>query len=240
MELLRVENLTKSFGGLMAVNRLNFTIQHGEILAVIGPNGSGKTTLFNIITGFMKADEGRVTFRGEDITGFHPHQICRQGIARIFQLVRPFPQLTTLRNVMVSRMYGRNPAPHMKQAEEEASEILNFAGLGNRLSVIADQLTTVDRKRLELARALAARPELLLLDEMMAGLNPAETDIAMELVKKIRHAGITVVMVEHIMKAVLGISDRIMVLSAGEKITEGQPFEVIHNTLVIEAYLGKS
>jgi branched-chain amino acid transport system ATP-binding protein len=240
MELLQVEKLTKSFGGLMALCRLNFEIQQGEILAVIGPNGSGKTTLFNIITGFMKADEGRVAFKGEDITGFHPHQICRQGIARIFQLVRPFPQLTTLRNVMVSRVYGRNPAPKMKQAEEEVSKILNFVGLGNKLEIVADQLTTVDRKRLELARALAAQPELLLLDEMMAGLNPAEIDIAMELVKKIRDMGITVVMVEHIMKAVLGISDRIMVLSAGEKITEGQPFEVINNVLVIEAYLGKS
>jgi branched-chain amino acid transport system ATP-binding protein len=223
----------------MALCEVNFEIFEGEIFGVIGPNGSGKTTLFNVITGFLKANSGKVTFVGEGIAGLHPHQICRKGISRIFQLVKPFAQLTVLQNIMVGGMYGRHPASNMKQAREKGTEILNFVGLGNKIEVIASQLTMAERKRLELARALAAKPQLLLLDELMAGLNPAETEIAMELVKKIRSSGITVIMVEHIMKAVLGISDRIMVLNAGEKIAEGSPKEVVKNQLVIEAYLGK-
>ncbi|MGA2464104.1 MAG: ABC transporter ATP-binding protein [Thermodesulfobacteriota bacterium] len=239
MPLLQVEKLNKSFGGLMALCELNFEIFEGEIFGVIGPNGSGKTTLFNVITGFLKAHSGKVIFMGKDITGLPPHQICRKGIARIFQLVKPFAQLTVLANVMVGGMYGRNSASNMKQAREKSTEILNFVGLGNKMEVAAHQLTMAERKRLELARALAAHPQLLLLDELMAGLNPAETEIAMELVKKIRGSGITVIMVEHIMKAVLGISDRIMVLNAGMKIAEGFPKEVVKNQQVIEAYLGK-
>jgi branched-chain amino acid transport system ATP-binding protein len=223
----------------MALCELNFEIFEGEIFGVIGPNGSGKTTLFNVITGFLKAHSGKVIFMGKDITGLPPHQICRKGIARIFQLVKPFAQLTVLANVMVGGMYGRNSASNMKQAREKSTEILNFVGLGNKMEVAAHQLTMAERKRLELARALAAHPQLLLLDELMAGLNPAETEIAMELVKKIRGSGITVIMVEHIMKAVLGISDRIMVLNAGMKIAEGFPKEVVKNQQVIEAYLGK-
>jgi branched-chain amino acid transport system ATP-binding protein len=218
---------------------VNFEIHQGEIFGVIGPNGSGKTTLFNVITGFLKANKGKVTFMGKDITGLPPHQICRQGIARIFQLVKPFHQLTTLQNVMVGRAYGKDPATNMRKAKEEVAGILNFVGLGNKIEVIASQLTMAERKKLELARALAAHPQLLLLDELMAGLNSAETETAMDLVNKIRDSGVTVIMVEHIMKAVLGISDRIIVLNAGEKIAEGSPKEVVKNQLVIEAYLGK-
>jgi branched-chain amino acid transport system ATP-binding protein len=229
MPLLQVEKIIKSFGGLMALCEVNFEIHQGEIFGVIGPNGSGKTTLFNVITGFLKANKGKVTFMGKDITGLPPHQICRQGIARIFQLVKPFHQLTTLQNVMVGRAYGRDPAANMRKAKEEVAEILNFVGLGNKSEILASQLTMAERKRLELARALAAHPQLLLLDELMA----------MELVKKIRGSGITVIMVEHIMKAVLGISDRVIVLNAGEKIAEGSPKEVVKNQMVIEAYLGK-
>jgi len=239
MPILQVEKLIKSFGGLMALCEVNFEIFEGEIFGVIGPNGSGKTTLFNVITGFLKANSGKVTFMGKEITTLPPHQICRQGIARIFQLVKPFPQLTTLQNVMVGCTYGKNPATNMRRAKKEVVEILNFVGLGNKIEIPASQLTMAERKRLELGRALAAHPQLLLLDELMAGLNSAETETAMDLVKKIRESGITVIMVEHIMKAVLGISDRIIVLNAGEKIAEGPPKEVVKNQLVIEAYLGK-
>jgi branched-chain amino acid transport system ATP-binding protein len=239
MTLLRVEKLIKSFGGLMALCEVNFEIHQGEIIGVIGPNGSGKTTLFNVITGFLKANSGKVIFMGKDITGLPPYQICRQGIARIFQLVKPFHQLTTLQNVMVGRAYGKDPATNMRKAKEGVVEIVNFVGLGNKIEVVASQLTMAERKRLELARALAAHPQLLLLDELMAGLNSAETETAMDLVNRIRGSGITVIMVEHIMKAVLGISDRIIVLNAGEKIAEGSPKEVVKNQLVIEAYLGK-
>ena len=239
MPVLQVEKIIKSFGGLMALCEVNFEIHQGEIFGVIGPNGSGKTTLFNVITGFLKADKGKVTFMGKDITGLPPHQICRKGIARIFQLVKPFHQLTTLQNVMVGRTYGKDPANNIRRAKEEVAEILNYVGLGNKIEVIASQLTMAERKKLELARALAAHPQLLLLDELMAGLNPAETETAMDLVNKIRDSGITVIMVEHIMKAVLGISDRIIVLNVGEKIAEGPPREVVKNQQVIEAYLGK-
>lgn len=239
MSFLQAQKLTKSFGGLMALCEVNFEIHQGEIFGVIGPNGSGKTTLFNVITGFLKANSGKVTFMGKDITGLPPHQICRQGIARIFQLVKPFLQLTTLQNVMVGRTYGKDPATHIRKAKGEVVEILNFVGLGNKIEILASQLTMAERKKLELARALAAHPQLLLLDELMAGLNLAETETAMNLVNKIRDSGITVIMVEHIMKAVLGISDRIIVLNAGEKIAEGAPKEVVKNQLVIEAYLGK-
>jgi branched-chain amino acid transport system ATP-binding protein len=239
MFLLQVEKIVKSFGGLMALCDVNFEIFEGEIFGVIGPNGSGKTTLFNVVTGFLKANSGKITFMGKDITALPPHQICRQGIARIFQIVKPFPQLTTLQNVMVGRTYGKNPASSLRKAKDEVAEIVNFVGLGSKIEVPASQLTMADRKRLELARALAAHPRLLLLDELMAGLNLAETETAMDLVKKIRDSGITVIMVEHIMKAVLGICDRVIVLNVGEKIAEGAPKEVVKNQLVIEAYLGR-
>ena len=239
MSLLQVEKLVKSFGGLMALCEVNLEILEGEIFGVIGPNGSGKTTLFNVVTGFLKANSGKITFMGKEITALPPHQICRQGIARIFQIVRPFPQLTTLQNVMVGRTYGKNPATSMRKAKDEVVEIVKFVGLRDKIDVPASQLTMADRKRLELARALAARPHLILLDELMAGLNLAETETAMDLVKKIRDSGITVIMVEHIMKAVLGVCDRVIVLNAGEKIAEGPPKEVVKNQLVIEAYLGK-
>jgi branched-chain amino acid transport system ATP-binding protein len=239
MTLLGVQKLIKSFGGLMALLEVTFEIYEGEIFGVIGTNGSGKTTLFNVITGFLKANSGRVIFMGKDITDLPPYRICRIGIARIFQLVRPFHELTTLQNAMVGRAYGKDHATNIRKAKQEVAEILNFVGLGNKIEVVASQLTMAERKRLELARALAAHPQLLLLDELMAGLNSAETEMAMDLVNKIRNSGTTVIMVEHIMKAVLGISDRIIVLNAGQIIAEGVPKEVMKNQLVIEAYLGK-
>ncbi|MFC1938249.1 ABC transporter ATP-binding protein [Chloroflexota bacterium] len=234
------EKLFKSFGGLMAIRGLDITVNEGEILGLIGPNGSGKTTLFSLITGFLKLDSGRVKFKGQDITGLKPHQVCESGITRTFQLVKPFAKMTAVQNVMVSRVYGRDPAKSLKQASAESGETLHFVGLGEKEDVIASSLTLADRKRLELARALAAKPHLLLLDEMMAGLNPVETEAAMQLVQDIRNSGITIIMVEHIVKAVLGISSRVVVISTGEKIAEGTPQEVVNNQQVIEAYLGSA
>lgn len=237
--ILEVEGLSKSFGGLMAVKDLNLKIYEGNILGVIGPNGSGKTTAFNLITGFLKPDEGKVKFRDNDITGIKSHQICKAGIARTFQLVKPFARITVLQNVMAGRAYGRRPAPGMKQTKSEAEELLEFTGLSSKRSVVAGQLGLPDRKRLEITRALATKPELLLLDETMAGLNPAETQDAMRLMKEIRASGITLMLVEHVMQVVLGMSDRIVVINAGEKIAEGKPEHIVSNKEVIAAYLGR-
>jgi branched-chain amino acid transport system ATP-binding protein len=239
MPMLEVENLSKSFGGLVAIGNLNFTITEGEILGLIGPNGSGKTTLFNLITGLLKPDAGKIRFYKKDIAGIAPHKICQGGIARTFQLVKPFARMSTLQNVMTGRAYGREPARNIKQARLESEEILAFTGLARKKVPMAAMLSLVDRKRLEIARALATKPKLLLLDEMMAGLNPTETEDAMNLVKKIRDSGITLIVVEHVMRAVLGISDRVIVLNVGKKIAEGTPQEVASNRQVIEAYLGE-
>lgn len=239
MTLLSLDNVSKSFGGLMAVKRLSLGVEEGEVLGLIGPNGSGKTTAFNLITGFLQPDSGRITLRGSDITGFKPPRIGASGIARTFQLVKPFPHLTALQNVMVGRLYGCSPAKTQSQAREECVGILDFVGLVGKHDALAKNLTIVERKRLELARALAARPHLLLLDELMAGLSPTETDGAMELIRAIRKSGVTVIMVEHIIKAVLGLCDRVVVLNAGEKIAEGTAQEIVTNEKVKEAYLGK-
>ena len=238
MPLLEGERVSKFFGGLAAVNNVDFRIEEQEILGLIGPNGAGKTTLFNVITGVYRPTSGRIRFRGEDITGLKPHVICDKGIGRTFQLVRPFLNMTALQNVMVGALFGRG-GKDMASAEERAYELLEFMGLKGKENVLAKSLTLVERKRLEIARALAGEPELLLLDEVVAGLNPTETAETMALIKKIRDLGITVFMVEHIMKAVMGISDRVMVLHHGEKIAEGTPEEVASDQRVIEAYLGE-
>jgi len=239
MAFLKVENLSKSFGGLQVLSRVNFEVHQGEILGLIGPNGSGKTTLFNLMTGFLKPNTGKIIFEEKDITSAQNHHVCRVGIARTFQLVKPFAHMTALQNVMVGRMYGRKPARSLKEARAESEEILGSIDLGVKKSNVAHSLTLSDRKRLELAKALATRPKLLLIDEMMAGLNLTETEEAIRIIKKIRDSGITLMVVEHIMRAVLGISDRIMVLNAGEKIAEGAPQEIMRDKGVTEAYLGK-
>jgi len=239
MSLLEVKNLSKSFGGLVVLKDIEFLINEGEIVGLLGPNGSGKTTLFNLITRFLKPDTGRITFKGKDITNSKIHDVCQSGIARTFQLVKPFSHMTALQNVMVGRMYGKRPAQNKRQARMESEEILKFVGLGTKGFTMANHLTLSDRKRLELGRALATKPELLLIDEMMAGLNLTETEGAMHLIKEIRGLGITLMVVEHVMRAVLGISDRIMVLDAGEKIAEGTPEEIFRDKQVVEAYLGK-
>jgi branched-chain amino acid transport system ATP-binding protein len=239
MVFLKAENLSKSFGGLQVLSNVSFDVHQGEILGLIGPNGSGKTTLFNLITGFLKPNTGKIIFEGEDITSVQSHHVCQAGIARTFQLVKPFAHMTALQNVMVGRMYGRKPAQSLKEARAESEEILGSIDLGGKKSSVAQSLTLSDRKRLELAKALATRPKLLLIDEMMAGLNLTETEDAIRIIKKIRDSGITLMVVEHVMRAVLGISDRIMVLNAGEKIAEGAPQEIMRDKGVIEAYLGK-
>jgi branched-chain amino acid transport system ATP-binding protein len=236
--LLHLEQVSKSFKGLRAVQSVTATVVEGEILGLIGPNGAGKTTLFNLITGFQRADTGRIVFKGDDITRLGADQRCKRGIACTFQLVRPFPDLTVLQNVAVGRVYGRQPARTLRQAEVEARETLEFVGLAGRAAERARHLTLVDRKRLELARALATRPALILLDELLAGLNPSEVLAAMELIRRIRDSGVTVIMVEHLVKAVFGISDRVVVLNAGEKIAEGSPDRVAGDPHVIDAYLG--
>jgi len=240
MSLLQVEGLSKSFGGLKAVHNVGFEVEQGEILGLIGPNGSGKTTTLNLLTGFLKPDSGTVMFKGKNIVGLSRPNVCRNGLARTFQIIKPFLEFTALKNVMVGRVYGQEPATNLKVAAEESREILELVGLSDKANILAKDLTLMQRKRMELARALAAKPQLLLLDELMAGLNHAEAEDAMQLIRQLKDdRNLTILMVEHIVKAIVGLSDRIVVLNMGEKIAEGRPQEIIHNPEVIEVYLGK-
>ncbi|MCX7840494.1 MAG: ABC transporter ATP-binding protein [Anaerolineae bacterium] len=239
MPFLQVEGLSKSFGGLRAVHNVTFDVAEGEIVGLIGPNGSGKTTTLNLITGFLKPDAGKVKLQEEDITGLPRNQVCQKGVARTFQIVKPFLGFTALQNVMVGRMYGKASISDMKAAEEESHAILAQVGLAHKANTLARDLTLMQRKRLELARALAAKPRLLLLDELMAGLNPKEVEDACDLIQLIRNSQITIIIVEHIVQAICGLSNRVIVLNMGEKIAEGTPDEIVHSPQVIDVYLGR-
>lgn len=240
MTFLQVDGLSKSFGGLRAVQEICLSVEQGETLGIIGPNGSGKTTTLNLLTGFVKPDSGTVMFKGEDVTGLPRHKLSQKGIARTFQLIKPFLEFTALQNVMVGRVYGQNPAKSMSIATGEAKSILELMGLLGKAEVLAKDLTLMERKRLELARALATSPQLLMLDELMAGLNHAEAETAMGLIRQIKkELNLTILIVEHIVKAVVGLSDRVMVLNMGRKIAEDLPMNIIHDPEVIDVYLGR-
>jgi len=237
MPLLEVKNLTKAFGGLMAVDDVSFHVEPGEIVGLIGPNGSGKTTTFNCINQFFPVTSGNILFKGKSIIGMKTHQICHLGIGRTFQVVKPLARMTVLENVTASVFCRVNT---IKEAKDEALKGLDFCNLFDQKDKLAKSLPIAGRKRLEIARALATKPDLLLLDETAAGLNPGELDEAIGLIKKIRENGVSILIVEHIMKVIMTISDRIHAINFGQTIAEGTPQEVANNTAVIEAYLGEA
>ena len=234
--LHEVNGLTKAFAGLEAVKGIDFTVQKGEIVGLIGPNGAGKTTIFHLLTGYYKPTAGMIRFNGKDMTHVTPPDACLLGLARTFQIVKPLVQLTVLENVMVGAFAKIRNA---KQAKELSLEILEFTGQIAYKDMLAGNLTLGMRKRMEVSRALATQPELLLLDETMAGLNSKEIADAVKLIMKIRERGITLVVIEHVMKAIMSISDRIVVINYGEKIMEGCPVAVCNDQQVIKAYLGE-
>lgn len=236
MTLLEVKGISKNFAGIAAVSDLSFDVEEREIVGLIGPNGAGKTTAFNVITGFYTPENGNITFQGQELVGLKPNQICKMGLGRTFQIVKPFPDISTFRNVRVGVF---NHVRDVKQATEETEHILEEIGLMAKRDQLAGNLTIPDRKRLELARALGTKPKLLLLDEVMAGLTPKEVEDFVGLIKKISLSGVTILMIEHVMRGVMALSDRIVVIHHGVKIATGSPSEISRDERVIKVYLGE-
>ncbi|MBV9752909.1 MAG: ABC transporter ATP-binding protein [Hyphomicrobiales bacterium] len=234
-EALVIRNLSKRFGGLRAVQDVTFSVGENETLALIGPNGAGKTTSFNLITGFFRPDTGSITAFGREIVGLRPHDICAHGLARTFQVAKPFGAMTVLANVMTGAFLRDK---RIEAARQKARDAIDFVGLSAKEQTPARDLTTIDQRRLEMARALATEPRLLLLDEVMAGLNPSEIDQAVALIGKLSKRGLTIVIVEHVMRAIMAVARHIVVLDHGQKIAEGSPREIVENPEVIRAYLG--
>ena len=236
---LECKGISKAFGGIRALTNINLRIHENTITGIIGPNGAGKTTLFNIISGAMPPTTGEVIYNGRNISRMGPARVCRLGIARTYQLVRPFNSLTAIENVLIGLGFGRSHPPSKEARVEEAIKILEFVGLGNKINHAAEALTLVEKKHLEIARALATSPDILLLDEVVSGLNPSEVSQTIDTIQQIKARGITVIMIEHILKVVMKLCERVIVLNYGIQIAEGSPEEVVRNGEVIQAYIGK-
>ena len=236
--IIEVQHITKKFKGLTAVKDVSFSIREGAITGMIGPNGAGKSTTFNMICGYYPPTEGKIFFRGEDITNKKAYEYTGMKIARTFQIMKPLKNLSVLENVVASCYFGHAAAKNQHEARERAMDILQFTGLYEKRHVLSKDMGTPDQKRLEMARALATKPELLFLDENMAGLNPAETESAIELIREINKSGVTIFLIEHIMQAVVSLCENVIVLHHGEKIAEGTPEQVMNDPLVMEVYLG--
>lgn len=237
--LLKITGVTKTFGGLVALDKVDMHVHQGEIVGLIGPNGAGKTTLFNVIAGSFLPEQGEIYFQGQNVTRLKAHNVCKLGIARTFQVPKPFKNLTLLENMMVGTCFGAGLGKS-KESLNKIEEILRFAGLEDKISSKADTLNLVERKKLEVSKALSTSPKLVLFDEVMAGLNPSETVEMITFIGKLRDHGLTILLIEHLMRVIMTLSDRVVVLDYGRKICEGKPHEVANNAQVIEAYLGKS